>query len=87
MENYLYKQILNTRALKLINITDVQAGGKKGRATVEHLLVIKEIIQLAKINRKPLYISFLDVTKAYDKAWLDAIMYVMNKDGPTSGHS
>ena len=77
----LYKQILNTRALKLINITDVQAGGKKGRATVEHLLVIKEIIQLAKINRKPLYISFLDVTKAYDKAWLDAIMYVMNKEG------
>ncbi len=24
---------------------------------------------------------FLDVTKAYDKAWLDAIMYVMNKEG------
>ena len=24
---------------------------------------------------------FLDVTKAYDKAWLDAIMYVMHKEG------
>ncbi len=77
----LYERILNNRALKLINITDAQAGGKKGRATVDHLLVIKEIIQLAKVTRKPLYIAFLDVTKAYDKAWLDAIMYVMNKEG------
>ena len=25
-----------------------------------------------------------DVTKAYDKAWLDAIMYVMNKEGITT---
>ena len=24
---------------------------------------------------------FLDVTKAYNKAWLDAIMYVMHKEG------
>ena len=24
---------------------------------------------------------FLDVTKTYDKAWLDAIMYVMKKEG------
>ena len=28
--------------------------------------------------------AFLDVTKAYDKAWLDAIMYVMHKEGLTS---
>ncbi len=33
------------------------------------------------MTRKPLYIAFLDVTKAYDKAWLDGIMYVMNKEG------
>ena len=49
----LYERILNNRVLKLINITDAQAGGKKGRATVDHLLVIKEIIQLAKVTRKP----------------------------------
>ena len=80
----LYERIINNRALKQINITDAQAGGRKGRATVDHLLVTKEIIQLAKVTRKPLYIAFLDVTKAYDKAWLDAIMYVMNKEGITT---
>ncbi len=29
---------------------------------------------------------FLDVTKAYDKAWLDAIMYVMHKEGLKDNH-
>ncbi len=77
----LYERILNNRALKQIRITDAQAGGRKGRATVDHLLIIKEIIQLARVTRKPLYIAFLDVTKAYDKAWLDAIMFVMQKEG------
>ncbi len=53
---------------------------------VFHLLIIKEVIHLAKTKRKPLYMAFLDVTKAYDKAWLDAIMYVMEKEGLKSKH-
>ena len=32
----LYERILNNRALRQIKITDAQAGGKKGRATVDH---------------------------------------------------
>ena len=31
--------------------------------------------------KKKVYITFLDVTKAYDKAWLDAILYVLYKEG------
>ena len=30
---------------------------------------------------KTTYAAFLDVTKAYDKAWLDGIMYAMHKRG------
>ena len=29
----------------------------------------------------PLYIAFLDISNAYDKAWLDAIMYVLWHSG------
>ena len=32
-------------------------------------------IQNIRNNKKPAYIAFLDVTKAHDKAWLDAILY------------
>ncbi len=82
----LYERVINNRVLKEINLSDAQAGGKKGRATTDHLLIIKDIIQMAKNKRKPLYIVFLDVTKACDKAWLDAIMYVMEKEGLKSKH-
>ena len=62
-------------------MTDAQAGGTKGRATVDHLLIIKELITKAGEEGLAIYLAFLDVTKAYDKAWLDAIMYTMHKSG------
>jgi hypothetical protein len=37
--------------------------------------------QRTKKRKKPTHIVFLDVTKAYDKAWLDALLYVLNKRG------
>ncbi len=62
-------------------MSDAQAGGKKGRATADHLTVLKELINIIKNNKNPSYIVFLDVTKAYDKAWLNGIMQVMHKQG------
>ena len=49
--------------------------------TVDHLLRLKNTIKHIIQNRKDAYVTFLDVTKAYDKAWLDAILYVMHKEG------
>ena len=63
-------------------MTEEQAGGSKGKATSDHILTLKELIQISKQKKsKQTYITFLDVTKAYDKAWLDGIMYVMDKQG------
>ena len=79
----LYERLINNRILREITITEEQAGGRKGMATTDHILRIKELIRKNKEQKKPTYITFLDVTKAYDKAWLDAIMYTMNKQGCT----
>ena len=62
-------------------MTEAQAGGQKSKATVDHLLRMKDTIKHLRQNKKEAYITFLDVTKAYDKAWLDAILYVMQKEG------
>ena len=70
-----FKRLLNNRILKTIRTTSNQAGGRKGMSTTDHILKIKELINHNKTNKKKTYITFLDVTKAYDKAWLDAIMY------------
>ena len=45
-----------------------QAGGKKGSATFDHIVIVNEAIQEAKKNNKQVYLTFLDVTKEYDKA-------------------
>ena len=50
-----YERIINNRALKHINITDAQAGGKEGRSTTDHLLILKEIINTQKRKKKPSY--------------------------------
>ncbi len=52
---------------------------------MDHLLCLKDTIKKIRQNKKPAYIAFLDVTKAYDKAWLDAILYVMHKEGTDLG--
>ena len=68
----------------MADMTDAQAGGQKGRVTTDHLLILKEAINAARTQKQPVYATFLDVTKAYDKAWIDAIMYMMNKRGINS---
>ena len=73
----LFERIVNERAKKHLEISDMQGGGKKGANTVDHTLALKEAIR----KGKKVYIAFLDVTKAYDKAWADGIMYVLEKRG------
>jgi hypothetical protein len=80
------ERIVNNRAMEDIEISDAQAGGRKNRATTDHLLILKDIIRQYKKKRKPLFLTFLDVTKAYDKAWLDGLLhnlYNRGVQGPT----
>ncbi len=77
------ERIVNNRAAEKVKITDAQAGGMKKRATTDHIMTLNQLIHINKSNKKPTYMAFLDVTKAYDKAWLDAILYVLYKNGIT----
>ena len=53
----------------------------KGKGTKGKCLILKNSINKIRSKHKPVYIAFLGVTKAYDKAWLDARIYVMHKEG------
>ena len=76
-----YERIINERVRQQVRITKAQAGGKSGCATVDHLTVLKQTIQEINDKGHTAYIIFLDVQKAYDKAWLDAIHALhMNKN-------
>ena len=69
-----FERMINNRATPMINMNDVPAGGTSGRATTDHLLTRKEAINITKTQRKNIYATLLDVTKAYNKACVDTIM-------------
>ena len=70
-----YERIIDNRTRPHIQISEAQAGGREGRSTTDHLTMLKESIVIQKKRKTPLYMVYLDVTKAYDKAWLDALLY------------
>ena len=62
-------------------MSECQSGGKKGSSTSDHLKIINTYIKTMRKQKKTVFITFLDVTKAYDKAWLKAIVYALHKSG------
>jgi hypothetical protein len=76
-----FKRIINKRAKLCTNVSDAQAGGKEKKSTTDHLLILNEIVREQKRKKKPLYLVFLDVTKAFGKAWSDGIMHAMYNNG------
>ena len=76
----LYERIINNKIPQIIEMTEAQL---RGAATVDHLKYINTYMQEMKKEKKYVYITFLDVTKAYDKAWLyiKAIIYSLHKSG------
>ena len=78
----IFERMINNRAWEEATMTEEQGGGSKGKATTDHILTLKELININKQNKSnQTYIIFLNITKAYDKAWLEGIMYVMYKQG------
>lgn len=73
-----FERVVNNRVKEEVQMSEAQAGGQEGSATTDHIITVKELIKLSK---KRLWIVYLDVTKAYDKAWADGIMHVMYKQG------
>ena len=76
-----FERILNSRIQKVLPYIEAQVGGRAGRSTTDQLFTLKAVMQHAKKASKPLYIAFLDIQKAYDKAWLDAILYTLWTSG------
>ena len=72
----LFERVINNRLVKDLEFTEGQAGGRKNRSTTDQLFILKSVMQKAKIEKKKLYITYIDIEKAYDKAWLDGIMYI-----------
>ena len=77
--NKLFERIINNKIIGNINITECQGGVRKGASTTNHLKIINTYIKTMSRKKNTIYITFLDVTKA----WIQAIIYAMHKSGIT----
>ena len=82
MYREVFERIINERVRTKVNMSENQAEGKRNSTTIDNIPILTTTIKEIKKKKKPVYMIFLDVTKASNKAWLDAIMYVMHKEGP-----
>ena len=73
-----YERIINERIKKKLHIAKAPAGGKPRSSVADQLIVLKEAIQEITKNGKTAYVISLAIQKAYDKAWLDAILYTLH---------
>ena len=62
------EQVINDRMMQLIPLTQAQGGGKPGTSTRDHVFLLRGAITHALRNKNNMYITFYDVTKAYDRA-------------------
>ena len=60
--------LLDNRIEAHIPYTQAQGGGQRGASTCDHLFLLRTSIDIAKKEKKNLFITFYDVSKAYDNA-------------------
>ena len=81
----LCRSVLNCRLSAAIEerrlLSDFQAGFRARHGTMDHLLTLNEIATAHRERKRPLYMAFLDVRKAYDQTWRSGVWHRMRKIG------
>jgi hypothetical protein len=79
----LYEKILKNRNQEHIQqyISPNQAGGVLGMTTVDHIMVLSEIVRRNRKAGKKTYVVFGDAVKCFDKLWLKSCLIEMYKAG------
>ena len=79
----LFTSIINDRLTQFSNRYDIvqetQAGFRQGYSTLDHIFLLKSIIDLFLWKRKKLFCLFIDYRKAFDIIWRDGLWYKMLK--------
>ena len=58
--------LIDNRIARVVPFTEAQGGGKKGSMTCDHLFILRAIFSISQKQKRPTFITFFDVKKAYD---------------------
>jgi len=79
------ERMINNRLLDFLDTVpgfgNVQAGGRRRRSTIDHLVRLESAIRKAFINNEHMISIFFDLEKAYDTTWRHGILLDLLKLG------
>ena len=58
--------LIDKRIREIVPFTEAQGGGKAGASTSDHLFLLRAIIDISKKQKRQTFLTFYDVSKAYD---------------------
>lgn len=79
----LFTKILTDIIQKYTNTSEEQQGFRKNRSTLDAIYIIRQLIEKSIEYDKPVYMCFIDLTKAFDRVQLkDVTRILQNKHVP-----
>ena len=77
----IFDALIDNRIESVVPFTQAQGGGKRGASTCDHTFLIRAIIDIAIKRKSATYITFYDVSKAYDNVNNDDLLTIMWEKG------
>ena len=62
-------------------LMETQCGFRKGRSTVDQIWVVRQVVERATEYRTPVFMCFVDLTKAYDSVNRQAMAAILREYG------
>ena len=73
--------LIDNRIENTVSFSQAQGGGKKGASPCDHLFLMRAIIDLSIATKSPTFLTFWDVSKAYDHIDNNDLLTIMWDEG------
>ena len=71
------EELIDNRILQTVSFTQAQGGGIRGSSTYDHVFIVRAIIAISLKQKKKTYLTFYDVTKAFDNVDNEDMLAIM----------
>ena len=75
------EEVINSRMTKIVPMSQAQGGGKRGASTRDHVFLLRGAITHALKNKQKMYLTYYDVSKAYDRADVEDMLVTAWEQG------
>ena len=82
----LFEKVLDSRLRawgeRVGMLSDLQGGFREGRGTLDQMFILNEIVAKRWLEeRRPVFLTFIDVRKAYDRVWRPGLWFKLRQAG------